>query len=332
LKHLFIGLVLFGLIGWLLPPRILKTHAYPILILTCLALLLVLILGKIGGGSQRWIVIGPFRGQPSELAKITVAIIVSRFFATSNVRFSYRIQDLWPIAALVGLIIALIFPQPDFGTAGFCLLIAVAQILFVRLNWRSVGLAVAICLASAPIAWTFLLKDYQKSRVLSFLDPTMDPHGKGYNAIQSLIAVGSGGSSGKGFLQGTQTQLQFLPMRHTDFIFSVFAEEHGYWGCTILFLLFAGIAYVGLEIARQSKDTFNALLAVGLTSFIFIEFTINVAMVLRMFPVVGLPLPFFSYGGSALITVCVALGILVSIDRDSLGLFDKPNEYAKAVK
>jgi rod shape determining protein RodA len=218
----------------------------------------------------------------------------------------------------------LIFPQPDFGTAGLCLMIALAQILFVRLDWRSIAIVVTTGLVAAPLAWMFALKDYQRHRVLNFLDPDIDPQGTGYNALQSLIAVGSGGVSGKGFMQGTQTQLQFLPMSHSDFVFSVFAEEHGFRGAIIVVLLFAGITYVALEIARQARDTFSALLAVGLAAFLFCQAAVNIAMVLHMFPIVGVPLPFFTHGGSILLTVCAAMGLLVSIDRDNVGLTKKP--------
>jgi rod shape determining protein RodA len=318
-QHTGIGVFVFLFCGFVVSPKFLNTYSYWILGFICLLLFSVLILGKMGGGSQRWIVLGPLRMQPSEFAKIAVAIVVANYFHMNRGHHTYGFRELWPLLAMVGLIAGLIFPQPDFGTAGFIVIIALSQIIFVRLDWRMVGYVVASGAAIAPIVWTFLLKDYQKSRVLSFLDPDLDLHGKGYNALQSLVAIGSGGFTGKGYLQGTQTQLQFLPMRHTDFVFSVFAEENGFWGCSLLFFLFAGIAFLALEIARQAKDTFSSLLAVGLAAFIFMEFTINVAMVLRMFPVVGLPLPFFSYGGSTLITVCAALGLLVSIDRENLG-------------
>lgn len=318
-RHTALGIVVFVICGFVVTPRFLNTYAYYILGFVCVLLIAVLILGKIGGGSQRWIVVGPFRAQPSEFAKIAIAIGVGHFFHVNRGQYMYGFRELWPLIGIVGLTAGLIFPEPDFGTAGFIVIIALVQILFVRLDWKMVGYVVASGAATAPIVWTFLLKDYQRNRVLSFLDPDFDLHGKGYNALQSLVAIGSGGVTGKGYLQGTQTQLQFLPMRHTDFVFSVFAEENGFWGCAILFLLFAGIGFVSLEVARRAKDTFSSLLAVGLAAFIFVEFTINVAMVLRMFPVVGLPLPFFSYGGSTLITVCAALGLLVSIDRENMG-------------
>jgi rod shape determining protein RodA len=171
----------------------------------------------------------------------------------------------------------------------------------------------------AALGWHTLLRPYQKLRILNLLNPNLDPQNTGYNSLQSLVAVGSGNLFGKGFMQGTQAQLKFLPERHTDFVFSVFAEEHGFWGAALVFAAFGVLTYIALEIARTAKDTFTGLLAVGIAALIFLEFTINVAMVLGVFPVVGLPLPFFSYGSSLLLTVCVALGLLVSINRATNG-------------
>ncbi len=330
LKNMFVGLIVFGIFGWVIQARHLNSYAFWIFTITCLLLIAVLILGRIGGGSQRWIVLGPIRGQPGEFAKITVAIIVARYFFLNRQIQAYKLRDLWPVMLMVGLIFALIFPETDFGTAGFCILIAVAQILFIRLDLRSIGIVTVCSLGAGLVGWFFLLKEYQKLRVLNFLNPELDPTGSGYNALQSLVAIGSGGLTGKGFMQGTQTSLQFLPTRHTDFIFSVFAEQHGFWGSSLLFLLFGSITYVALAIARETKDVFNSLLAVGLAAFIFIEFTINIAMVLGIFPVVGLPLPFLSYGGSSLLSMCVIMGILVAIDRANISRTKKPMSLERA--
>jgi rod shape determining protein RodA len=330
LKHVSIGLTLFVVCGWLIPPRFWNTYAYWIFGVIVMMLIAVLVVGRVAGGSQRWLHIGPFGGQPSELAKLVVAMIVAKYFYTSKQQHPYRLRDMIPVLAMVGLVFCLIFPQPDFGTAGLCALVAIVQLCFIRLDKRSVTMVFGTVVAALPMLWFFGLEGYQKDRVLTFLRPDADPLGKGYNALQSLVAIGSGGLTGKGFMQGTQTQLQFLPMSHTDFVFSVFAEERGFWGGSILFLLFGAIAYLGLEIARQAKDSFNALLAIGCTAFIFMEFAVNVAMVLRMFPVVGIPLPFFTYGGSILLTICSSLGILVSIDRDNLGLIKKSTSLKRA--
>ena len=159
---------------------------------------------------------------------------------------------------------------------------------------------------------------YQKIRILNLLDPQRDPSGSGYSSLQSLVAIGSGGLTGKGYLQGTQTQLQFLPARHTDFIFAAFSEEHGFIGGTLIFVLFALLILFMLDIAKNTKDIFSSLLTVGLAALIFSEFVINVLMVLGLFPVVGMPLPFFSYGGSSLLTICIACGIIIGVERERL--------------
>lgn len=318
-RNLAVGLVVFIVMGWIFPLRWIKTYAYPPFILTSIALVVVLLVGDIAGGSQRWLDFGgPFRAQPSELAKLTIAIAVAKWFQDNKFNHPYRLRDLWPVLVAAGGTFGLIFVQPDLGTAGVCLMIAVAQILFVPVDKKSIGIAVLTGLVVCVIGWSFL-HDYQRLRIMNLLNPELDPSGSGYNSRQSLIAIGSGQLFGKGYLQGTQSQLQFLPARQTDFIFAVFAEEHGFWGCALVLLFFGLLIYFALEIGRRARDTFSGLLAVGMASIIFLEVVINLAMVLGMFPVVGIPLPFFSHGGSALLTICIGLGILVAIDRDNVG-------------
>lgn len=321
MKQMAVGLAGFSVLGFLIRPKYLNASAYWIYGAICAALVAVLVMGHIGWGARRWITIGPINGQPSELAKIAIAIVTARFFAEMKLNQAYRLRDLWLLGLLLALMFVLIFPQPDLGTASFLVLIVCAQVAFVQLDWRSLAMVASAAAVTLPLGWHFLLRDYQKIRILAFLDPNYDTQGKGYNVLQSLIAVGSGGVYGKGFMNGTQTHLKFLPMSHSDFIFSVFAEEHGFIGGGLLLLSFAALASLALLIARQSKNTFSALLAVGLGAFLFMEFAINVAMVLRMFPVKGLPLPFFSAGGSNLIVSCAAVGILIAIDRDNRGRF-----------
>lgn len=321
MKHMSVGLVGFTILALVVRPKHLNASAYWIYGAILVMLVAVLVIGQIGGGSRRWLTFGPINGQPSELAKIAVAIITARFFAEVKLNTAYRLRDLWLLMVLVGALSALIFPQPDLGTASFLILIVCAQICFIQMDWRSIAMVGGTAAVTLPLLWHFMLLPYQKMRILSFLNPDYEPQGKGYNILQSLIAIGSGGMNGKGFMHGTQTHLRFLPMSHSDFIFSVFAEEHGFFGGALLLLSFAAIGSIALLIARQSKTTFSALLAIGLGAFLFIEFAINVAMVLRMFPVKGLPLPFFSFGGSNLITSCAAIGILIAIDRDNRGRF-----------
>ncbi|SMF32178.1 rod shape-determining protein RodA [Pseudobacteriovorax antillogorgiicola] len=320
LRNMAVTVGAFFICGWLVPIKKVNSYAYWIVGTICLMLLVVLALGRIAGGAQRWISLGPIGFQPSEFAKLGTAIVVARFFATHKSDLPYRIRDLSPILAIVGLIFAMIFLQPDFGTAGICLLIAVSQMAFVRIDLRSIAIVLISSPLVALLGWHLLLRPYQKLRILNLLNPNLDPQNTGYNSIQSLIAVGSGNLFGKGFMQGTQAHLKFLPERHTDFAFSVFAEEHGFWGGAVVFALFGFLTFTALDIAKNTKDTFSGMLAVGVASFIFWEFVINVAMVLGVFPVVGLPLPFFSYGSSLLLTVCVALGLLVSINRTRYGL------------
>ena len=327
LKNLVIAFAAFFVCGWVINPRHLNTYAYWIFGFVCILLVLVDFMGGIAMGAQRWLKIGPIVFQPSELAKVSIAMVVAKFFHTSRLARPYTIRDLLPLALIVGVAFALIFLQPDFGTAGVCALIALCQLGFIRINNKSLGIVVGLGIAALIIGWVFVLRDYQKLRVLNLINPDLDRSGTGYNALQSFIAIGSGKFFGKGFMEGTQTQLQFLPARHTDFIFAVFAEEHGFFGATILFGLFVTLIYMGLAIAKQGKDIFSSLLAIGMTSIIFVSFMINTSMVLGLFPVVGVPLPFFSYGGTAMIMFCATLGILVGIERDSLDLFRRATPF-----
>lgn len=332
LRNLGLALAAFVAFGWFIPPRWLNTYAYWFYAGVCVLLVFVDLTGNIAGGSQRWLKIGGFAFQPSELAKISIVTIVAKFFYTSRLSRPYSLRDLAPLAAIIGVAFVLIFLQPDLGTAGVCGIIAAVQLCFIRVNKKSIGIVVTTGLTVVTIAWFFFLREYQKLRVLNLLNPERDPTNSGYNSLQSLIAIGSGQFIGKGFLQGTQNQLQFLPARHTDFIFAVFSEEHGFLGASLLFTLFSLIIYAGLLIAKQARDIFSSLLAIGCAAIIFVSFFINTSMVLGLFPVVGVPLPFFSYGGTALIMFCMSLGILVGVERDTLGRFRRATPFGVARK
>lgn len=319
-KNLAITLSAFVLFGWVIPIRQVNAYAYWFLGLVCTLLLVVLFTGRIAGGAQRWISLGPISFQPSEMAKLAVVLTVARFFSSNRQDAPYTLRDLLPLAGPIGIVFVLIFAQPDFGTAGVCGLIAICMLSFIRINLRSIGLVFLSVPIIGALLWNIYLMPYQKLRVLNALNPQLDPQNSGYHALQSLIAVGSGGVFGKGFTQGTQAHLRFLPERHTDFIFSVFAEEHGFWGGVVIFTVFTLVTYIALDIARHSKDTFASLVAVGVGSLIFLEFAINVSMVMGIFPVVGIPLPFFSFGSSAMLTVCISLGLLISVNRSNSGV------------
>lgn len=276
-------------------------------------LVAVLVVGKRSMGATRWLNLGLFSIQPSELMKIVIIITFARFFNNFQSIGGLSVKDLFmPLALLIPPAL-LIMKQPDLGTAALVLLIAGSMILFRGLRWTTVISFVLVTLPVLWLSWKHLLRPYQKNRVLDFLNPERSRLGSGYHIIQSKIAVGSGGFSGKGFIKGTQSQLRFLPEQHTDFAFSVFAEEWGFIGCMIMIVVYLSLVLWGLNIARRCNDRFGSMLAVGVTAMLFWHTTINMGMVMGLFPVVGVPLPFFSYGGTSMITSMVGIGILQNI-------------------
>jgi len=292
--------------------RLLETYAYPFYALSLLLLVGVLFGGRTVSGGQRWIQLGGFGFQPSELAKVAMVCVLAKFFLGGEPGQTYTLRDLrWPMVMLLPpfLLVAL---QPDLGTALLLAAIFFSLVFFAGLYWKSFLIVALSGLASLPIGWS-LLKDYQRNRVLTFLDPATDPLGAGYHIIQSKIAVGSGMFLGKGFLKGTQAHLYFLPERHTDFIFSVWAEEWGFVGSILVVILYGALIAWGLKIASHSRDRFGRLLALGITANIFWQTTVNIGMVLGLLPVVGVPLPLFSYGGSSLVSTMLSFGLLMSI-------------------
>lgn len=274
-------------------------------------LLAVLIMGEVGKGAQRWLDVGFFRFQPSEMMKIAVPLMVAWYLAETPLPPPLR-------RILVGLCIflvpaLLIAKQPDLGTA---LLIASAGafvLLFAGLPWRLVSFTALLAIPAALILWHYGMHDYQRRRVLTFLNPESDPLGAGYHIIQSTIAIGSGGLYGKGWLNGTQSHLEFLPERHTDFIFAVLGEEFGLLGILLLLALYLLIILRCLYIASRAQDTFTRLLAGGLTMTFLVYVFVNIGMVTGLLPVVGVPLPLVSYGGSSMVTLMASFGILMSI-------------------
>jgi rod shape determining protein RodA len=273
-------------------------------------LIAVLIAGQIGKGAQRWLDFGLFQFQPSEIMKLAVPLMVSWYL--SEYPLPPDSKRLAIALMIISIPFILIIKQPDLGTS---LLVAGAgffALLFAGLSWKLIVAFTAVGAASAPIGWS-LMHDYQKQRVLTLLNPENDPLGSGYHIIQSKIAIGSGGLYGKGWLNGTQSQLDFLPERSTDFIFAAFAEEFGFIGILVLLAIYLFIIARGLLIAVQAQDTFTRLLAGSLTMTFFIYVFVNIGMVTGILPVVGLPLPLVSYGGTSVVTLMASFGILMSI-------------------
>ncbi|MCI5048746.1 MAG: rod shape-determining protein RodA [Rickettsiales bacterium] len=306
-----VGLGLFLLVA-LLPISFFIRFAYPIYALCLVMLLFVEISGYVGMGAQRWINLGFLRIQPSEFMKIALILALARYFHFTHASdLSYPVM-LLPAAALVAIPVLLILKQPNLGTATIVSFIAVVIAFMAGVRWYYFAGMIVTALIAAPIGWQFL-HDYQKQRVLTFLDPTQDPLGSGYNIAQSMIAIGSGGFWGKGFLHGSQGQLDFLPEKQTDFIFTMVAEELGFAGAIGVLVLFAGILIYAVALSVRPRERFGGMVAAGLTALFFAHIFINIAMVMGMVPVVGVPLPFLSYGGTFMLTTLIASGLLMNI-------------------
>ena len=286
---------------------------YVLYVVNLLLLLYALFFVKSIAGAQRWITLGFFNLQPSEPAKLILILVLAHTYASIEVPSGYRLRDLVRPIALTAPPFALIMVQPDLGTALICATIFVSMTLFVRLRWTTLGILATAGLTCAFIGWKFLLKDYQRKRIETFLNPEGDPMNHGYQIMQSKIAVGSGEIFGKGFMEGTQGHLHFLPERHTDFAFSVWAEEWGFAGGVFFLSCYFFLLVWGINIALSARDKLGALLAFGCTMLIFWQAVINLFMIMGFLPVVGVPLPLFSYGGSSLLTNMLAIGILMNI-------------------
>jgi rod shape determining protein RodA len=280
----------------------------------CSIILLVCVhwFGKHAGGSTRWLAIGPFTLQPSEPIKIALIIILARYFAHNVQKTGIPFYRLIVPIALTAVPFFLVATQPDLGTAGTIALIAGSMALFSKIDRRTFICFVLIIIVAIPIAWK-LLEPYQKERVITLLAPDRDPLGAGYHIRQSKIAVGSGLAFGKGYMQGTQKKLSFLPEQHTDFIFSVLAEEWGFAGSIFLLFMFLLLIAFALNIAHGCRDSFGTILSVGVAAMIFWQVFINMGMVMGLMPVVGMPLPLISYGGSSVFTMFIGVGLLMNV-------------------
>jgi rod shape determining protein RodA len=304
--------LLFMVVGFSLDYRSVTRYAYVFYGISLLSLVVVFAVGDVTRGTQRWLVLGPISFQPSELMKLAVVLVLAKYFAVREKEGKFSLKELAVPFLLTFVPFLLIMKQPDLGTALILIAVFVSVVLFIGVEWKALILVAITGSLLAPFSW-FFLKDYQKERILTFFDPESDPLGSGYHILQSIIAVGSGGFFGKGFLKGTQSQLRFLPEHQTDFIFSVFAEEWGFVGALVLLILFLALLVWGLKIARQSRDYIGTLIAYGVTMLIFWEVVINVGMVVGFFPVVGIPLPFMSYGGSSMVVMMISVGMLMSV-------------------
>jgi len=289
--------------------------------LAILLLLLVFVLGIVRLGAQRWLRFAWFNFQPSEIAKIIMIIFMAKYFSAKSVDdISLKVNKMGIIRGLllpllfVVVPIGLIMEQPDLGSAMMIFLVFIAMVFVSGVRLRYLIIFIVLGLASLPVFW-HLLRDYQRERLLVFLNPNIDPLGAGYTVIQAKIAIGSGGIFGKGWLSGTQSQLHFLPESHTDFIFATFAEEWGFAGSCLLLFLYYLLIREGIRIAQRTADNFGRLLSLGISLMLGIQVFVNIAMNLGLAPVVGLPLPLVSYGGSSVMITFIALGILANIDR-----------------
>jgi rod shape determining protein RodA len=295
-----------------LPPRFLRGLAPWLYFITLGLLVTVLVMGHISKGAQRWLDLWFFRFQPAELMKIAVPLIVARYLHVQLL--PPKLYKLFIPFILIIIPVILTAKQPDLGTALLILMSGLFVIFFAGIPWNTLLTLFGITAASIPAFW-FFMRDYQKQRILVLFNPEHDPLGTGYHIIQSKIAIGSGGAYGKGWLNGSQSHLEFLPERTTDFVFAVFSEEFGLVGCLFMLSLYLYVIFRGLYISTQAQDTFTRLLAGSLVMSLFVYVFVNVGMVTGILPVVGIPLPLVSYGGTSLVTLMFSFGILMSIHK-----------------
>jgi rod shape determining protein RodA len=312
MERFVIGVIILVAVA-LVDIRFWMNAAYPFYGAALLLLLATTIMGKVGGlGAQRWLELGPLQIQPSEFMKISLVLALAKYLHGRAVEDLFHPIRLGVPLLMIGVPAVLVLMQPNLGTATILCADGASLLFLAGLSWWLIVPTIGAAVAAVPIAWRFM-HDYQKRRVLTFLNPASDALGAGWNISQAEIAVGSGGLAGKGFMQGTQSQLNFLPEKETDFIWTVLCEEFGFVGGMAVLLLFAAIIFYGVRIAMASRSQFGRLLAFGITLNFFFYIMINACMVMGLIPVVGIPMPLISYGGTAMLTVMFGFGLLMSV-------------------
>ena len=310
----FMGFLAIAIaMSWLNEATI-KSLAFPLYGVTLLMLIGVEALGFVSKGAQRWLDLGPIKLQPSEFMKPAIVLTLARFYELVPAAEIRKWRAIWPALALLGVPAALILVQPDLGTCIVVMLCGVTVMFLAGLPWWFFAAPAAAFAVAAPIAYGFM-HGYQKKRIDTFINPDSDPLGAGYHIAQSKIAIGSGGVWGKGFLHGSQSHLDYLPEGHTDFVFATMAEEWGLVGGVLLILAFAAVIRWGMQVSQNARTRFAQLAAAGLSATVFFYVAINLMMVMGLAPVVGVPLPLVSYGGSAVMTVMLCLGLLMALER-----------------
>lgn len=296
-------------------PKTFERFSYFGYALTLFMVFLVLLMGKVGMGAQRWLVLGPIRMQPSEFMKMGLVLALARFFTKINPEKPMGFKDLILPGIITGIPAVMVIVQPDLGTGMLLLFIFSMMIFYKRLQWKTIANLGIIAVASGVLMYNFGLREYQRKRIHTFIDPYQDAKGSGYNAIQSEIAIGSGRLFGKGFKNSSQASLSYLPENHTDFVFAIFNEEHGFFGSVFLVILYLVFFMRLIWLASSVQRFFDSVLVIGIMSIFFWHTFINMAMVSGLLPIVGIPLPLMSYGGSSMLTFGVGVGIATSISN-----------------
>ena len=310
--HFTLGLLVL-VAAALIDIRVWMSVAYPAFGVALLLLIAVDVVGHVGLGAQRWISVGPLELQPSELMKIALVLALARFLHGKSIEEVSKPVPLAIGLAMIGIPAIFVVLQPNLGTTLIIVADGCSMLFLAGLSWWWIAPTLGAAAAAVPLAWRFVLHDYQKARVETFLNPESDALGKGWNITQAKIAIGSGGVAGKGFTQGTQSRLNFLPEKQTDFIWTSICEEFGFVGALALLVLFAVVIFYGVQIAMSARSQFGRLLAIGVILNFFFYIMINGLMVMGLIPVVGIPMPLLSYGGSAMLTVMLGFGLLMSV-------------------